>query len=189
MAAVLPSRRELIFQHMLEALEQVTFANGYEAELRFIRRGNFDVLRAPAYPAALLLPDRDEPESGPTSVNRHTLTVHVLVWVKDEDGTTESVYPTMDSASSTLPTQLETVLTAVQRAMMSNQLWHSLADHTDEGQTEYLLLDNQDAACGATMTYTVHYRTSIEDSTVPAAVLAMTKTWPAQNEADGDDVC
>lgn len=185
-----PSRREQIWRRMLAALQQITVANGYEVDVPFLRRGNYNLLSAPAYPAVLLLPDSDEPESGPYSVNRRTLKALVVVWVRDADSA-ESPYPLEGSLPSTLPTQLETVLTSVTRALMRDPRWGGLAEHTDEGRTEYILVDSQSPEGGATVEYTVQYRTSIEDSTVPPAVLAMTASWPdpETGRQPGDEPC
>lgn len=173
MASIVPSRREFIFQAILAGLQQVQVANGYEIDLAFIRRGDFDPLALPAYPGALVLPLSDDPESGPTSVNRHTLRLVVRVWVRDPAGYAESEYPQkpLGDTPSTLPTQLETALAAVQRAMMRDPRWTGLAEHTDEGRTTYLLLDNQYAECGADIEYTIDYRTTTEDVVMPPLIL------------------
>lgn len=161
------------------ALNSITLVNGYPVTIGFVRRGASDALTLPAYPALLILPDTDVPESGPTSVNHHTLTFHLEVWVREQEGYAESAYPPAPDGDppSTIHAQLETVLTAVTRAMMRDPLWGGLADHTDEQRLQYLLLDTTVAYCGSHITYVVHYRTSVEDVTVPPAVLAMTATW------------
>lgn len=178
--SVVSSRRERIWQAIEAQLWAVTVANGYEVDVRFVRRGASDALTLPAYPAVLILPDTDLPDSGPTSVNHHTLTFHLEVWVKEADEYAESEYPATPNGdpASTIHAQLETVLTAVTRAMMQDPRWGGIADNTDEQRLQYLLLDTTVAVCGTHITYTVDYRTSVEDVTVPHAVLAMTQTWP-----------
>jgi hypothetical protein len=177
-AAVVPSRRELIFRRVLTALQSVTVANGFECTLAYVRRGDADPLALPAFPAALILPVSDEPDSGPTSVNRHRLLFAVRVWVREVTEYAEGPYPLEPTGDppSTIHQQLETVLTAVARAMMRDPVWGGLAMHTDERRVQYLLLDTSYAECGADIEYAVDYRTSVEDVTVPPAVLAMTAT-------------
>jgi hypothetical protein len=178
--SVVPSRRERLWRAIEAQLWQITVANGYEVDVRFVRRGASDALTLPAYPAVLILPDTDVPDSGPTSVNHHVLTFHLEVWVKEQDGYAESEYPQAPAgdAPSTIHAQLETVLTAVTRAMMQQPTWGGLAEHTDEQRVQYLLLDTTVALCGTHITYAIDYRTSVEDVTVPPAVLAMTASWP-----------
>lgn len=174
-----PSVRERLWRAIEARLLAITTANGYEAEVRFVRRGATDAIQLPAYPAVLILPDTDVPDSGPTSVNRHVLLFHLEVWVKEENNYAESEYPPegVGDPPSTIHQQLETVLTAVTRAMMRDPLWGGLAAHTDEQRLQYLLLDTTVAVCGSHITYEIQYRTSVEDVAVPAANLAMTSTW------------
>ena len=178
MASMVPSRRERLWRAIEAQLLAITVAHGYECDVRFVRRGVSDALTLPAYPAILIIPDMDVPESGPTSVNRHVLTFHLEVWVREQDGYAESEYPQAPNgdAPSTIHQQLETVLTAVTRAMMRDPVWGGLAMHTDEQRVTYLLLDTTVPVCGTHISYEVHYRTSVEDVTVPPAVLAMTAT-------------
>ena len=182
--SVVPSRRERLWRAIEAQLLQVTVANGYPVDVRFVRRGASDALTLPAYPAVLIIPDTDVPDSGPTSVNHHTLTFHLEVWVREQEEYAESEYPASPNGdpASTIHAQLETVLTAVTRAMMQDPLWGGIADHTDEQRVQYLLLDTTVAYCGAHISYEVHYRTSVEDVVVPAAVLAMTASWQTARE-------
>ena len=165
MAATLPSVREQIFQGMLRALQSVTVDNGYELTLGYCARGDFGALdlRDREFPAALILPISDEPESGAYNVNRRQLVCAVRVLVKKRTGTA---------------TELETALTAVSRAMMTNPLWGGLADTSDEGGTHYLMLDNQYEEAGADISYIVHYRTTVWDLTMPPMNLQMTGGIP-----------
>jgi hypothetical protein len=146
-----PSIRERLWQAIETQLATIHVDNGWPFTLHLGRRGNLSPLDLQSFPAAVLIPVTDEPDSDAYSTNRRILSFRVACWVRPHAKTA---------------IQLEPVLNAVAIVMQQDPLWNRLADNTDEGVTVYVYVEGESEEACAEIEYSVQYRTRIEDPTL-----------------------
>lgn len=149
--------RELCIQNIETTLEGITTGNGYDNNIGTVDRNNINPLQLRAYPAALIIPEFDDPEtaiggaSAPFGKTTRTFDVTIRLWVRGAKN----------------PGQvLELFIGDAQKAMMSDLTRGGNALATREQGIGNVYSDEASMERGADLLFKVTYRHAL---TNPAA--------------------
>lgn len=142
--------RDKIIDNILAALPGITIANGFNNDIGVISDGLVNPLGLPKYPAALILPDSEDPEAGASDVSRRELTVTLRLWV---------------GAHQTIRKKLGGFIGDVEKKIFEDRRRGGNAVNTIEGPISYIYLQRDQVEAGADVDFIIHYRTKIGDPT------------------------
>ena len=143
------SIREKILQHIeTTTLESITVANGYAINIGQVERGKVNPLKLERFPAVLIFPGEDEPESLISDLTDRSWQILLFLWVL---------------AQKDISKAMETFLAAVQKRMLVDHTRGGNAMDTAEGAVTPIRIEEVDLQGGWILNYSIRYRTKRGD--------------------------
>ena len=146
------SIREKILKNIVTTLQGITVAAGYNNTVVTVSRQKKDVLEATPtkLPMLVIFPGSDEPTELFGDLLNRELFLTILAWIR---------------SATDLEGKLESFIADVQKVMAVDYTRATLAIDTQEEETIYLHLEEDDKEGGASIAYTIKYRTKRTDPT------------------------
>jgi len=146
--------RELVIQNIETTLKTITTANSYDNNIATVDRNNINPLQLRGYPAALIIPEFDDPSSdisgssAPLGKTTRSFDVTIRLWVRG-----------MNNPGQTL----EKFIGDVQKAMMGDLNRGGNALATREQGIANVYHDEATMERGADLLFSIVYRHALTD--------------------------
>lgn len=141
-------REKILANIETTTLEGITIAAGYGVNIGQVERGKVNALSLERFPAALIFPGEDEPQSLISDITDRTWQILLFLWVV---------------AQKDISKAMEIFLAAVQKAMIVDYTRGGNAMDTAEGTIMTIRIEEEDTQGGFLLNYSIRYRTKRGD--------------------------